>query len=859
MQDTYHRLGKRLEVGDRFFGLFQIEQIVEGGMGTVYVARNTSTDPNDPRNRLLAAYGQFQFCAIKTFQARFLTRADVVEQFVREAITWVKLPRHDNVVFAHYVNLIDGRPYLFLEYVEGSNLRSWIATPRLTPAKAAAFALQICEGMLHIHEVGKVVHRDLKPENILISLDDTLKVTDMGLVRALDALTGEGGRRQPGTVPYMAPEQFIGESSILSDIYSFGVVFFEMLTGERPSLNDSAMRHPSNQVSSKVPRQVFDIAARCLSRKPDERYSSFAAVREQLVPAVEKFFPEAIPRDKEPQDMYEILILLERRRRQYAPDASPSPYARYLIGHSLACLGQYDEALSYLEPLASEDDRSSEAGRAWIAAGHCLNALGRYDDARRAFTQSLEMLVWSDRQQSSYMGGEDPSWHQRGRSLPFVWAGMAYAWLRSGNKASALECLKEAAALGPSSGSWPTMFHPLIDLPEYEVSLEGDLKSDRELRLLWHRVKGNMLLAVGRAGEARRCFQTVLDEEPEHLDSLRYQAQALLASGQVPKALECYQRVTRSEQADLEDWVNQGGLHCLLKEFRTAIGCFDRALQMNRHDWRPWVERGKAFAFLNELGEASDSFDRAIELAPEVSDTWVARGNLSLGQGSYDDAVTYYERALGLDKDNAEATKHRELALRLREGTDAKALLVEADGLVRAGRADEAIEALDRILQLFPRDGGAWAAKAVMLSGLGLQAEALAAADEALRCDPANASVHKLRGNLLDAMGSYRAALEAFDRALEFDPDSSNVWNDKGYLLKRLEQSTEAMRCYSRAVELDPQNWVAWGNMGSLLGWLGRHEEALRCFEKVLLIKPDNLLARQNHELASKLLQKRGS
>jgi len=168
MYDISRHLGRRLRMGDMFFRRFQIQEIREGGMRAVYIARDHSVDPTHTESKFLRETGLFHTRAVKTFQDRFFDTPAVVERFVREAVSRVELPRHERVVFAHYINVIEGRPYIFLEYVEGPNLRQGINHSRHTPAEAAAVGLQMCEGMTYIHETGKLLHRDLKPDNVLM-------------------------------------------------------------------------------------------------------------------------------------------------------------------------------------------------------------------------------------------------------------------------------------------------------------------------------------------------------------------------------------------------------------------------------------------------------------------------------------------------------------------------------------------------------------------------------------------------------------------------------------------------------------------------------------------------------------------
>jgi eukaryotic-like serine/threonine-protein kinase len=214
-------------IGDRIQNRWQIYDILGGykrsGMGIVYVVYD---------------HKQHEPFAAKTFQDEIFAHSPAVaDRFMQEALTWVNLDAHQNIANARFALEIEGKPYLFLEYVSGGDLSRWINTPRLTEdlPQVLRLAIQFCDGMTHALAKGVTAHRDIKPQNCLIAQDRTLKVTDFGLAKTFDdtaevkeitdvkslniGLTRTG--MAAGTPMYMAPEQFEDAKSVdvRADIY----------------------------------------------------------------------------------------------------------------------------------------------------------------------------------------------------------------------------------------------------------------------------------------------------------------------------------------------------------------------------------------------------------------------------------------------------------------------------------------------------------------------------------------------------------------------------------------------------------------------------------------------------------------
>src|SRR3954449_1545889 len=216
---------EELMIGTLLNGRFRLEERVgSGGMSTVYRAFDETLE---------------RWVAIKLLQADIRGDDDSIERFRREARAVARL-NHPHVVTVIDAGEDDGAPYIVFEYVAGETLKDRIKRlGRLPVSEAVAYAIEIGRALECAH-VNRLVHRDVKPQNVLIDPDGRAKVTDFGIARSLEAkgLTATG--RVLGTTDYVSPEQALGHQvTEQSDIYSLGIVLYEMLTGETPFSADT--------------------------------------------------------------------------------------------------------------------------------------------------------------------------------------------------------------------------------------------------------------------------------------------------------------------------------------------------------------------------------------------------------------------------------------------------------------------------------------------------------------------------------------------------------------------------------------------------------------------------------------------
>ena len=255
-----------------------IKSIGEGGMANVYLAYDTILDRN---------------VAVKVLRGDLSNDEKFVRRFQREALAASSLT-HTNIVEVYDVGEDNGEYYIVMEYIEGKHLKNLLKKRgKLTLSEAVDIMLQITDGMAAAHD-SYIIHRDIKPQNIMILENGLVKITDFGIAMAMNATQLTQTNSVMGSVHYLPPEQASGQGSTLqSDIYSMGIVMYELLTGELPFKGDNAveialkhLKEPIPDIREKipnVPNSIYNIIKRATAKNPKNRYNDAREMHEDLL------------------------------------------------------------------------------------------------------------------------------------------------------------------------------------------------------------------------------------------------------------------------------------------------------------------------------------------------------------------------------------------------------------------------------------------------------------------------------------------------------------------------------------------------------------------------------------------------
>jgi tetratricopeptide (TPR) repeat protein len=686
------------KVGDRLESRWEIHKIMRGGMGVVYVVNDLE-------------WKEVQ--AAKTFQDEVFARnPTIAPMFTREALAWVNLDAHPNIANALFVQEIEGKPLLFLEYVSGGDLSAWIGTPRLTEdlTQALRFAIAFCDGMIHAHSKGIEVHRDIKPQNCLITADGILKVTDFGLAKVLDnsgpSKSGTGGAGKggifakffgagpasnapveinpnalsfsrtgsaAGTCTHMAPEQFVDSKhvGVPADIYSFGVMLYQMFEGRLPFVgrgwDDFERMHKSQPVPPmgvKLPA-LRGVVERCLAKQPTARYPDFAQVREPLAAAYQQVTGSAAPRP---------VVGAELDASQWLNK-----------GASLGALGLNDQALRCYERALEFNPNNAEV---WSNKGNVMRDSGKLGEALTCYDKAIAIDSRADL-----------AFYNKGGVLDTM-----------GRSQDALVCLDQALALNPlNHWAWSTKGVALGNLGRSEESIAS---FDQALRILptfvgaWAS-KGNQLSKLGRHAEALAAYNHALETKPDFVLAWVLKGDEYMAMNQAKEALDCYDRGIKLDPGNAIAWASKAeGLEKLGRPEEALKAC-DQAIEIDSRNAGAWLRKGILYFDLGKEQEAVDCCAAILRINPSDAETLYKTGVLLKEMRRAKGALMCYEKALAINPDM--------------EG----AWLAKANALVATDQAEESLAAYDHALTLNPRFGTAWHLKGLTLAELNRYREGL--------------------------------------------------------------------------------------------------------------------------------------
>jgi serine/threonine protein kinase/tetratricopeptide (TPR) repeat protein len=743
-----------------------IRAMASGGMGEVYVAEDVELDRK---------------VALKFMPRHLCSDDQAVARFRREAKAAATLV-HPNIVTIHEVSDYKQRPFIAMELVEGKTFVELIREADLKLPEILDLSIQVGEGLQAAHDAG-IVHRDIKPANILIDSEQRVRIVDFGLalVENEDGLTKTGSTL--GTIGYMSPEQVRGEAvDRRSDIFSFGVVLYEMLTGKQPFRRDSHAAtmnaivneepDPMTHYVLRVPESLTRVVEKTLRKPRENRYQTMADLVADLRTVQAEVGSEAETIRKKPPTeemkhgrnliwtpvvalilLIAVLVIIPSTRNLLKSiiGLKQAPSVRHLVVLPFENIGGGSENQVFCDGLmetitAKLTGLEQLGGDFWVVPASDVRRRGivSVDQSRKAFNANIAL------------GGSVQRLGERVR-LTF---NLADAKTGRQLRSRVIDAdLRDVYALQDST---------VIEVAEMlEIALQPD---------------GQQLLIAGGTTQA--------------------QAYDLYLKGQ-----------GYLQNDELAGYVD------------SAIGMFNRALERDPRYSLALAGLGTAYwqLYVNTrdpqwVEPALEKCNQAVALDAQIAPVYVTLGRIYYGTGKYSEAIAEFQRALDKDPVNYEAlwrlartyeavSEFQEAEATYRKLIDLRPGFVNgyqrlALFYTRRGRSEEAIEQLQKVVELIPEEVKAYSDLGSLYFRVGREDEAVDMWRHSLAIEPNYAAYSNL-GVVMQRSENFEAAAAMYDSALRLDASNFKVWGNLAFAYEEIpERTEEAEAAFRKAVTL---------------------------------------------------------
>ncbi|MBN2185179.1 MAG: protein kinase [Candidatus Krumholzibacteriota bacterium] len=789
-----------------------IEKLGEGGMGIVYLAEDLDLK---------------RTVAIKTLYSKVVGAGEEKERFIHEARAAASL-NHPNICTIHEIGEEDGRPYIVMEHIAGINLRTKLDRGPVQLDEAVEITMQTSAGLQEAHEKG-IIHRDIKPANLMFNRNGDIKIMDFGLARTagMKGFTQEGSTL--GTVAYMSPEQSGGDHvDNRTDIWSLGVILYEMLTGKRPFTGDydqaviySIMNSeidPPTALRTGVPIELESVVLRCLARDPGERYQTLADLSADLR-RVRRSMKERRAKKSEKKKKGRIwfglaaaLIVMSFAVKVLVPIISPPSDD---IQVEDATRAQTRIVVLPFENLSHPEDD-------YFAAG-----LTEEITSRLASIQGLGVI---SRKSALYYKNLDRTIEQIGKELhvDFVLEGTV-RWQKEAN-VSSVRVTSQLIRVSDDSHIWAETFDEnferIFDVQariagkvaeQLDLTLSTDEQESIESRLTDNVIayqlylKGAELIVFGHQPEesyrtAQMYFEQAVDIDPEFAMAWAklchaHRGMYFFGYDRTPERLEMAKSaIDRALEIDpdLPEVHRELGFYYYhgLLDYDKALEEFERVARGLPNDATSLYDIGLIWRRRGEVEAALGNFLGAFSLNPKDPGLCIEIANTFGAMRQFEEGVVYADSAISMSPYN-------------HWGYFLKALLL------LGARGD--VEGAKNVMRMCPvQDSGVMIWGWYYLEKLDRNYDAALdhlnrLADDVIRMQSGFIPVIQLKGNLYYLMGKSRLAAEAYgeslvilEEAIRENPEDPRVLCSLGFSYAGLERKKEAVEAGRKAVEIYP-------------------------------------------------------
>jgi len=761
---------EELTTGSTFAGRYQvIEELGKGGMGKVYKVIDTKIKEK---------------IALKLLKPEIAADKKTIERFSNE-LKFARKIRHENVCQMYDLNEEKGTLYITMEYVSGDDLKSMIRMMgQLSPGQAISITKQVCDGLEAAHKLG-VVHRDLKPQNIMIDRDGNSRIMDFGIARSIKAKGITGTGVMIGTPEYMSPEQVEGkEVDHGSDIYSMGVILYELVTGRVPFEGDTpftiGVKHKSEEprdpkeLNAQIPDELSHMILKCMEKDKEKRYQSAAELRSELI-KIEEGIPTAekvIPKRK-PITSREITVTFGLRKL-FIP-------ALVVIALVIAAVIIW-QLRPQKEAVPLPSDKPS------LAIMYFENNTG--DESLDHWRKALSNLLITDLSQSKY--------------IQVLTADRLFNILEEQEqleaKSFSTKVLKEVATKGNANHILQGSYAKAGDIFRINVTLQD---------------AATMELVASEAveGKGEEGFFSMVDELTRKIKK-----NFKLSDEKIESDIDRQVMEITTSSPEAFKYYSEGRIHHDKGDYRKSIQFMERAIGIDPEFAMAYRSIGASYGSMGYAAKRRECFQKAFEFSDRLSDKeryWIQGDFYRLSEKTYDKAIEAFEKLLALYPDNRVANNQLGLLYDILEQWDEAieryevniqnraetiyAYFRQAESYMSKGLYDKAKEVLEYYLNNFK--DASWIRGFLAYNYL-CQAQydlALAEVDKAIFLNPAIHSNISRKGDILLCKGDLIEAEKEYQRLLEMREQSAQLLGRDGlgilYLLQgRFTKSKEQVK-----------------------------------------------------------------
>jgi serine/threonine protein kinase/tetratricopeptide (TPR) repeat protein len=779
-----------------------IEKLGAGGMGEVYKAEDPAL---------------LRTVAIKVMSKEGELNSGGETRFLREARA-ASAFNHPNIVTIYEIGETGEHTYIVMEYVEGRSLRQLISKNEIKPEKVLDIAVQTCDALIEAHARG-IIHRDIKPENILLTDRGRVKLVDFGLAKTVSRQPRKGGATAAesltesgtvmGTLSYMSPEQLRGERlDERTDIFSFGIVLYEIVTGELPFMGSnsfevaaSILKDPAFEIGTVpagLPRAIKGVVARLLEKRRDDRHRSFVEVKSAIESLKDETPP--LPRaDSDRQTTVELPPPVSSHRSASLAAALRSSSKVAVVAPTILVLPLQtvgsDESSSYISIGLAHAITTDLAKIRGLSVLSKSAGAGRVDEGGRGARELARELGATILLEGEVM---------RSGQVIGVMARLTDA--ETGHVIWGSQYRGDAADLFSIQDA---VCESVVEALKLSISSEV---RDEIARPATRNINAFELYSQGRAFLERRDVKENIDFAIQMFEeALKLDSDFALAHTGLGEAYWLKYEITRENV-----WVDR------------AIAASDHALVLDPRQAQVHISLGIIYHGTGKIDRAIEEFERAIKLQPLSDDAYKWLGRCHAHKGEMDQAVGELKKAIEIRPGYWENYN------------------ILGRCYFMFGHYRDAAEQFRRVITIQPDNYQGYDNLGVIYVLLGLYEEAVAMHQRAIEIYPNETSYSNL-GTAYFYIGRYEAAIAAYNEAIALDPRDDVLYRNLGDAYLRVHKQQDAQAQYEIAVRLlrerlnvNPDDAQRLGDLAICYAKLRNEREALANIERADTLEAHN-------------------